>query len=101
MEKPTVTKELQAPQLVLFISSDELQQTVVCGDNVKVVFNPTEAVDALLLLLAVYYAFDLEYPKIYSQVLGFFQQYIVGEKYSDLMSSKFHKFTTRYKQLTS
>lgn len=51
---------------------------------------------SLILLMASYYAFDLEYPKIYSQALGFFQQFMIGDKFCGKMSSRYSQFTTKY-----
>jgi hypothetical protein len=34
-----------------------------------------------MVLIAVYYIFDLAYPKMYSQLLGIGQKYILDEPY--------------------
>ena len=46
----------------------------------------------------MYYVFDLEYSKVYSQVLGILQTYVLKSvPYSGKKSSKYVKFATLLK----
>ena len=49
-------------------------------------------------LFSVYYVFDLKYPKVYSQVLGILQTYVLTSvPYPGKKSSKYVKFATLLK----
>ncbi len=53
--------------------------------------------ECVLLLLAIYYAFNLAYPVAYSGVLGFLQTYILLDTKNDFKkSSKFVEFCKKY-----
>ena len=55
----------------------------------------TTGTAAVIGLMAVYYLFDLDYPKVYSQLLGTLQNHIIkGVPYDGQQSSKFKMFNT-------
>ena len=55
------------------------------GDRWIVVFDETNIVlkagscEAILALLAVYYTYNIQYPRIYSQLLGFLQTFLIKD----------------------
>ena len=53
-------------------------------------------VNALLVLMAIYYVFNLEYPKIYFQVLGIVQTYVMKDTpYNGRKSAGYAKVATK------
>ena len=65
---------------MLYLSGDpqKYEETVVVGDEVQIYTQAETLLDGLMVLLAVYYVFDLAYPKMYSQLLGILQEYIIN-----------------------
>jgi hypothetical protein len=65
---------------MLYLSGDpqKYDETVVVGDEVQIYTQAETLLDGLMVLLAVYYVFDLAYPKMYSQLLGILQEYIIN-----------------------
>jgi len=59
----------------------------------KILGQTLNVLDAAVLLMAVYYVFDLDYPEIYSQVLGMIQQWVIGDIYTQSKSSSWIKFS--------
>jgi hypothetical protein len=39
--------------------------------------------DSIMLLIAIYYVFDLEYPTRYAQMVGIIQHWVVGDAYTE------------------
>ena len=66
---------------MLYLSGhpQKYEETVVVSDEVQMYTQAETLLDGLMVLLAVYYVFDLAYPKIYSQLLGILQEYIINE----------------------
>jgi hypothetical protein len=48
----------------------------------------------MVTLLATYYVFDLHYPKMFSQVLGLFQRFLLNVPYEGAKTSGFKNFMT-------
>ncbi|XP_022238684.1 uncharacterized protein LOC111085258 [Limulus polyphemus] len=63
-QKHSDSADEEVPHLVFTNSLEEV------GDNIKNFGQTSNIFDAMMLLIATYYVFDLEYPTIYSQVLG-------------------------------
>ena len=65
---------------MLYLSGhpQKYEETVVVSDEVQMYTQAETLLDGLMVLLAVYYVFDLAYPKIYSQLLGILQEYIIN-----------------------
>ena len=62
----------------MIIKSDgRISGVFIVGDGVHISCSKT-VTDAVITLMGVYYVFDLEYPKIYSQLLGTLQTHVVG-----------------------
>ena len=66
---------------MLYLSGDpkKYEETVVVGDEVQIYTEAETLLDGLMVFLAVYYIFDLADPKMYSQLLGILQEYIINE----------------------
>ncbi|VDI20620.1 Hypothetical predicted protein [Mytilus galloprovincialis] len=87
------TEEGEAPYVVVFL--DQEGNTLcshVIGHGRKIIEQTLNVLDSLLLLIAVYYVFDLDYPEIYSQTLGILQQWAIGDQYTQQKSSNWIKF---------
>ena len=74
------------------------------GDYIKAIYivegailksQSTQVFDALVEMLAVYYIFDLNYPAIYGQLLGFLQQHILKEPYTFFKRSNFQSYSNK------
>ena len=66
---------------MLYLSGDpqKYEETVVVGDEVQMYTQAETLLDGLMVLLAVYYVFDIAYPKMHSQLLGILQEYIINK----------------------
>jgi hypothetical protein len=49
--------------------------------------------DSIMLLIAIYYVFDLEYTTMYAQMVGIIQHWVVGDAYTEQKWSNFLKFS--------
>ena len=93
-EKHLNTDDEEAPSLVIFLDTENnVICTYVIGDGKKILGQTLNVLDAAVLLMAVYYVFDLDYPEIYSQVLGMIQQWVIGDIYTQSKSSSWIKFS--------
>lgn len=89
-----------APRMVVFLGEHaDFQEAVIIGDTIKVLTHAKNIEYALLLLIGCYYVAGLEYPKIYSNFLGFVQQFVVGEAFVGDKSSNYTVFIKKYSQL--
>ena len=71
IKKEVQSQRKEPPKLVVFTDHHRLKSSFVVADGVTIMSKMgSTATDAILLLIAVYYLFDLEYPKTYSQLLG-------------------------------
>ena len=48
--------------------------------------------DSIMLLIAIYYVFELEYPTMYAQMLGIVQHWVVDDAYTEQKYTNFIKF---------
>ncbi|XP_013389781.1 uncharacterized protein LOC106158388 isoform X1 [Lingula anatina] len=95
-DQPPLTSVEDAPYLAVFRSEDNvLQHTCVIANGCRIEVKSNSAEQAVLVLLAVYCCFQLEYPKEYSQILGIFQQYLLGIPYMGIKSKKYLFFSKR------
>ncbi len=79
-----------SPRLHLFYSGDSLDTAVVSGDGTKVMMPNCDSVEcALLVLVATYYVFDIDYPRAYSMVLGFIQQSVLCQPFTTTTTKGF------------
>ena len=72
------TGEKDPPRLLVIKSDDKITAIFIVGDGVHISCRGNKVTDAVITLLGVYYVFDLDYPKIYSQILGILQTHVVG-----------------------
>ncbi|KFM61220.1 hypothetical protein X975_17343, partial [Stegodyphus mimosarum] len=76
------------PQLYVFSDGQDMQKAFVAGDRTVIDTNANNLYEALIVLIATYYTFLIEYPKSLSQILGLFQTYVVGESYEGTKSNR-------------
>ena len=66
------------PRLLVFIDNEQLSQMFICAENQELFEVPGERlVEGLLHLMASYYVFGVEYPKVCRALLYFFQDIIM------------------------
>jgi len=88
--------EGQGPQLHVFVKDGHFDVAVIVADTIIINTQAMDIVQALLLLLATYFVFDLFYPRPYCQILGFLQQQVLDQLYSGLKSQNFTSFVSRF-----
>jgi hypothetical protein len=92
-EKHLNTDDEEAPSLVIFLDTENnVICTYVIGDGKKT-RTDIKCFRCCCSSYAVYYVFDLDYPEIYSQVLGMIQQWVIGDIYTQSKSSSWIQFS--------
>lgn len=81
------------PLMYVFSSGETVEKIFVVGDKTVIDTNVTDFYQSLIILIAVYYTFGIDYPKAFSQILGLFQIYVVGDTFDGVKSNKFKAFT--------
>lgn len=95
IQKSLKTKTLQPPKLVVFKSEGKIKGQYIVSDNTYIECCATSANASILELMAAYYVFDMEYPRMYSQLLGILQTYLLRlQPYTGVRSVRFKKFST-------
>ncbi len=75
------SKTGEEPFLIVLVQEDGYAETVMlCGDSVTICEAP-DLMKASLLLLAVYYLINLDYPTHYLQLLGLIQDQCLCEEF--------------------
>lgn len=82
MDKYLESEEDEYPRLVLFFKSGRFFEAKVVSDGVVVHTQADNIAYALIILLGCYYVFNIEYPRVYSQFLGFLQVIVAGERWT-------------------
>ena len=77
------------PQLVVFTAHGQFEMATVVLDGTRIECQACDVVQAFLILLACYFVFDIAYPRSYSQILGFFEQYVFNQVFTGKKSSNF------------
>ena len=72
-------KDAKAPSLCMLEVNGDTQLGYVVYDVIDINATANGPLEALLALLAVYYTFDPDYPKVYSQTLDFYKK-VLGEQ---------------------
>ena len=77
--------------MTLILSSSMAIPNYVVGDNCQMFGQTLSVLDSIMLLIAIYYVFDLEYTTMYAQMVGIIQHWVVGDayteqKFSDMLS---------------
>lgn len=99
--KQLESAEQDPPRLVVFINEEEnAVANYVVGDNCQIFGQTLSVLDSVMLLIAVYYVFDLEYPTIYAQMLGIIQHWVVGDAYTEQKCTNFIKFSDMLSKLS-
>ncbi|XP_063959686.1 uncharacterized protein LOC135155065 [Lytechinus pictus] len=89
----------EPPRLVIFVTGEEdVTGCFIVSDEVTIDCKVTNLTKAFMQLIAAYYVFNLEYPKMYSQLLGLVQSYVLKEPYNGQKSSKYRNFEVLLRQ---
>ena len=75
------------PRLILYFQKNRFYNSVLVADGVKI---ETQAMDipyAVVVLIAAYYVFNIEYPMWWQNFLGLLQHIVVEEKYKKASTS--------------
>ncbi|KAL5018981.1 hypothetical protein ScPMuIL_004703 [Solemya velum] len=95
VEKELRCGKLAPPRLVIFKSEGCIKGQYVVADGTYINVNSCSEKAVVLLLVAVYYILDLEYPRVYSQLLGILQTHLVDiQPYTGIKSVRYRKFST-------
>ncbi|KAL5016716.1 hypothetical protein ScPMuIL_006305 [Solemya velum] len=95
VEKELRCGKLAPPRLVIFKSEGCIKGQYVVADGTYINVNSCSEKAGVLLLVAVYYILDLEYPRVYSQLLGILQTHLVDiQPYTGIKSVRYRKFST-------
>ena len=93
------SKEKEAPRIVVFRRDGEIIGTYIVGDKTVITSQRTSFAASFIVLVATYYVFNLEYPRVYSQLLGLFQTYVIkGAPYNGKKSSRYIDFSSELKK---
>ena len=94
------SSELSPPRVVIFMDDNKYVDGFIVGDDCKISCKNIESAGEMFItLLACYYCFDLSYPRIYSQLLGFLQQFVLNDPYSLERSVDHKHFIAQYQNL--
>ncbi|GIY09160.1 hypothetical protein CDAR_535161 [Caerostris darwini] len=88
------SNENSSPLLFIFSDGVELQKAFIAGDKTIIHTDTTDLGEALIILIATYYTFSMDYPKSFSQILGLLQTYVVGESYESIKSNRYTAFVS-------
>ena len=85
------------PNVVFFINeADEIQGGFVIVDTKYIACEPSIK-NTIITLLAAYYMFDLEYPQIYGQLLGFLQEKLLTLPFTFPKCSNYIMYSSKLK----
>jgi hypothetical protein len=79
--------------MTLILSSSLAIPNYVVGDNCQMFGQTLSVLDSIMLLIAIYYVFDLEYPTMYVQMVGIIQHWVVGDAYTEQKWSNLIKYS--------
>ena len=84
------SKSGQPPRLHVFRSAGQVSGAAITADSVKIICSGDTIHAHVIDLLAVYYVFQMSYPKIFSQILGVLQTFVIKtQPYDGQKSSKY------------
>lgn len=90
------SKPRHPPTLHIFRAARKVAGAGIAADTVKIICEGDSFESHIVDLIAVYYVFQLSYPKIYSQLLGVLQTFVVKRHpYNGQMSSKYKAFVAK------
>ncbi|KAL5019832.1 hypothetical protein ScPMuIL_002724 [Solemya velum] len=100
VEKELRCGKLAPPRLVIFKSEGCIKGQYVVADGTYINVNSCSEKAGVLLLVAVYYILDLEYPRVYSQLLGILQTHLVDiQPYTGIKSVRSPPHIHKLKEL--
>ncbi|CAG2216096.1 unnamed protein product [Mytilus edulis] len=76
------SKEMTPPHLVIFKSESKKLAIYIVGDSIHITCQGSSVTSAITQLLAIYYVFDIDYPKCYAMVLGLLQIFVMNEAFT-------------------
>jgi hypothetical protein len=79
--------------MTLILRSSLVIPNYVAGDNCQMFGQTLSVLNSIMLLIAIYYVFDLVYPTMYAQMLGIIQHWVVGDAYTEQKCTNFIKFS--------
>jgi hypothetical protein len=79
--------------MTLILRSSPAIPKYVVDDNCQIFGQTLSVLDSIMLLIAIYYVFDLEYPTMYVQMVGIIQHWVVGDAYTEQKCTNFIKFS--------
>ena len=79
--------------MTLILRSSPAIPKYVVDDNCQIFGQTLSVLDSIMLLIAIYYVFDLEYPTMYAQMVGIIQHWVVGDAYTEQKWSNFIEFS--------
>ena len=79
--------------MTLILRSSLVIPNYVVGDNCQMFGQTLSVLNSIMLLIAIYYVFDLEYPTMYVQMVGIMQHWVVGDAYTEQKCTNFIKFS--------
>ena len=81
MEALPKTEDNIPPHLCVLRQGGKVTSAFVVGDTVAVHVTKGRVTCELLTLMALYYVFDMSYPKCHAMLLGFMQVLVFGEPF--------------------
>ena len=84
----------QAPKLFVSVEDGTVKSLSLVADGLTMQLEHCDIGRACVTLLASYYVFNIEYPKPYSQFLGFMQEAVLGLRYPGTKSAEYVDFKT-------
>jgi len=69
--------------MTLILWSSLIILNYMVGDNCLMFGQTLSVLDIIMLLIAIYYVFDLEYPTTYAQMVGIIQHWVIGDAYTE------------------
>jgi hypothetical protein len=99
LSKVLSSKPNTPPSLVLIFNNTELDKQYIVGDQCKIPLETDSLMEGLFLLICWYYIMDLEYPRCFSQLLGFMQQTVFKQAFLSQKSAGYLHFVGKLDKL--
>lgn len=91
------SEEESPPSLIVFKNEYEVLVIYIVADGCQMLDTTRCIRTAVMLLIASYYVFDLDYPAIYGQFLGFLQHWVVGDIFTQNKCTNWITFIEQYR----
>ena len=76
------TWDMAGPQLLVVMEESTVIQCLVVADDCKLECPAMTFRQALFILISIYYIAWLSYPSAFNQIVGFLQEYVLGELFA-------------------